>query len=92
MLKKEYSKKISGKLGVPQYIVNYIIDEFFNEVSEALANNDKVCITNFGTFKKTFIQAKNQFSPIDGSKAKTNSYYRISFVCSNELLKKLKKE
>ncbi len=92
MLKKEYSKKISEKLGVPQILVNSIVDEFINELSETLSNKDKVCITNFGTFQKSYIQAKNQFSPIDGSKAKTNSYYRISFVCSKELIKKLKKE
>ena len=66
-----------------------ISDEFIEELTDELKENDKVSISNFGTFTKTLIKAKNQFSPIDGSEL-NNSYYRITFTCSKDLINKLK--
>lgn len=91
MIKKEYTKKISEKLNVPIYVVQNVIDMFIEELSNEISNNDKVNIGSFGTFQKTLIKAKNQFSPIDGSTLSNNSYYRITFTCSKELIKRLKK-
>ena len=65
------------------------MNEFIEELTDELKENDKVSISNFGTFTKTLIKAKNQFSPIDGSEL-NNSYYRITFTCSKDLINKLK--
>ena len=89
MKKKEYVKKIGGKLDINYNIVSKCIDEFIEELTDELKENDKVSISNFGTFTKTLIKAKNQFSPIDGSEL-NNSYYRITFTCSKDLINKLK--
>lgn len=89
MKKKEYVKKIGNKLDINYNIVSKCIDEFIEELTDELKENDKVSISNFGTFTKTLIKAKNQFSPIDGSEL-NNSYYRITFTCSKDLINKLK--
>lgn len=89
MKKKEYVKKIGDKLDINYNIVSMCIDEFLAELTNELKENDKVSISNFGTFTKTLIKAKNQFSPIDGSEL-NNSYYRITFTCSKDLINKLK--
>lgn len=89
MKKKEYVKKIGDKLDINYNIVSKCIDEFIEELTDELKENDKVSISNFGTFTKTLIKAKNQFSPIDGSEL-NNSYYRITFTCSKDLINKLK--
>ena len=88
MIKSEYAKIISEKTNVPKYIVQNVIDEFIELLSDEIASNEKTKISSFGTFQKSFIKAKNQFSPIDGSKS-NNEYFRISFKCSKELTKKL---
>lgn len=89
MKKKEYVKKIGDKLDINYNIVSKCIDEFIEKLTDELKENDKVSISNFGTFTKTLIKAKNQFSPIDGSEL-NNSYYRITFTCSKDLINKLK--
>ena len=89
MKKKEYVKKIGDKLDINYNIVSKCIDEFIEELTDELKENDKVSISNFGTFTKTLIKARNQFSPIDGSEL-NNSYYRITFTCSKDLINKLK--
>ena len=89
LIKKDYAKKIGDKLNINYNVVSKCIDEFLEELVNEICDNDKVSISNFGTFTKTLIKAKNQFSPIDGSSL-NNSYYRLTFTCSKELINKLK--
>jgi len=89
MVKKDYVKKIGDKLGLNYNVVLKCIDEFIDEIANEMCENDKVSISNFGTFTKTLIKAKNQFSPIDGREL-NNSYYRITFTCSKELINRLR--
>ena len=90
MIKKEYAKKIGDKLNINYNEFSSVIDAFIEELTEEMKENTKVSITNFGTFQKTEIHPKNQFSPIDGQTLNVPSYYRITFTCSNELINKLK--
>lgn len=69
--------------------VNQIIEKFINIIVSEIQVKEKVNITNFGTFKKTKSKAFEYFSPIDGSKVKTEGIFRISFSSSKELLKKV---
>lgn len=90
MEKKEYLKLISNKYGYSMKEVDEIIDEYLDILSDKIVANDKVSITNLGTFQKTLIKPKVIFSPIDGSTLETKSYYRLTFTCSKQLLNKLK--
>lgn len=91
MEKKEYLKLISNKYGYSMKEVDEIIDEYLDILADKIVNNDKVSITNLGTFQKTLIKPKVIFSPIDGSTLEAKSYYRLTFTCSKQLLNKLKK-
>ncbi len=91
MKKEEYISKISSNLHLTKKDVTAVVDAFINELIQSLIEKESVSITNFGTFKKEYIQAKNMFSPYDGSNIK-NDYYRIHFSMSNYLSKKLKSE
>ena len=91
MEKKEYLKIISEKHGYSMKEVDEIIDEYLNILADKITSNDKVSITNLGTFQKTLIKPKVMFSPVDGSTLETKSYYRITFTCSKQLINKLKK-
>ena len=89
MKKEEYVNKISKELNLTKKDVTSVIDCFMKELIDSLVNKDSVSLTNFGTFKKEYIQAKNMFSPYDGSNIK-NDYYRIHFSMSDSLSKKLR--
>jgi len=89
MKKEEYISKISKELSVTKKDVSAIIELFMKELIDNIVNKDSVSLTNFGTFKKEYIKAKNMFSPYDGSNIK-NDYYRIHFSMSDSLSKKLK--
>lgn len=89
MKKEEYVSKISKDLNLTKKDVSLVIDAFINELINKLTYNDSVYITNFGTFKKEHVQAKNMFSPYDGSNIE-NEYFRIHFSMSSNLSKKLK--
>lgn len=91
MKKNEYITYISEKHKIPFTLVQTITDEFINVLIEEIVNNDEVSITNLGTFTKTKITPVNQFSPIDGSKVKNDTYYRLSFKSSKNLINKMRK-
>lgn len=91
MKREEYLKEISNELGYSQKEIDQIINAYLNRISSKIVSNDKVTITNLGTFQKTLIKPKVIFSPIDGSELNAKSYYRLTFTCSKQLLEKLKK-
>ena len=91
MEKKEYLKTISNKYGYSMKMIDEIIDEYLTILADKIVEEDKVTITNLGTFQKTLIKPKVMFSPIDGSTLETKHYYRLTFTCSKQLLNKLKK-
>lgn len=90
MEKKEYLKIISNKYGYSMKDIDQIIDEYLLILSDKIITNEKVTITNLGTFQKNLIKPKVVFSPIDGSTLEVKSYYRLTFTCSKQLLNKLK--
>ena len=91
MKKDVYVTKISQELGMTKKDVSKVIDAFISELSDTISAKDMVVITNFGTFKKEHVIAKNMFSPVDGSNIK-NDYYRIHFSMSSHLSKKIVEE
>lgn len=84
MNKKDIIVKINEKLGKSQKDISIIINTFLDEISEALKNDGKVTLTNFGTFTKSKTKTFNVFSPKDGSLL-TISQSRVIFRSSNNL-------
>lgn len=91
MKKEEYVSKISNELNMTKKDVALVIDAFIKELINNIELKDSITITNFGTFKKDHIKAKNMFSPIDGSNVR-NEYYRLHFSMSESLSKRLNKK
>ena len=91
MKKEEYVSKISNELNMTKKDVALVIDAFIKELINNIELKDNITITNFGTFKKDHIKAKNMFSPIDGSNVR-NEYYRLHFSMSESLSKRLNKK
>lgn len=91
MKKEEYVAKISSELNMTKKDVALVVDAFVKEIINNIESKDSVTITNFGTFKKDHIKAKNMFSPIDGLNVR-NDYYRIHFSMSESFSKRLNKK
>ena len=68
MKKDVYVTKISQDLGMTKKDVSRVVDAFINELANTISEKNMVVLTNFGTFKKEHVIAKNMFSPVNGSK------------------------
>jgi len=51
LTKKQISKKINHKIGIAALEASRIVDSFFDELKNAVKNNEIVKLTLFGTFK-----------------------------------------
>lgn len=51
MTKQELSNRLAESNGVPQKEAKQIVNIFFNRLSDALVENDRVEIRGFGSFK-----------------------------------------
>lgn len=85
MNKNDYINKISEKLNVTKKDVNNIITELFEMIKEDLRNDEKVMITNFGTFETAKTKPFNVYSPYDGKLIENVSQVRVHFKSSNSL-------
>jgi len=92
MNKNDLVNIVSEKTNKTKKDVNIIIDEFLNEIIQALENNEKVLLSNFGTFEKKDIKPIDIYSPYDGKIIKGVKGSRISFKSSKLLKERLNKK
>ncbi|MFA5543015.1 MAG: HU family DNA-binding protein [Bacilli bacterium] len=91
MNKKDLIDIVSEKTNNTKKNTTKIVDSFIEEISKSLANNDKVLISNFGTFFVSETKPMNIFSPYDGKLIKDVIQTRVRFNSSQNLLDKIKK-
>ncbi len=89
MNKNDYINRISNNLGLTKKDVGSIITELFELMKEDLKNDEKVMITNFGTFETTKTKPFNVYSPYDGKLIENISQVRVHFKSSSSLKKYL---
>ena len=89
MNKQDLVKKIYERTSHKISDINEIVNEVFNEISQALEEGKKVMITNFGTFEASQTQTFDIYSPYDGTLLKNVKQVRIRFKSSQQLKKKL---
>jgi nucleoid DNA-binding protein len=65
MNKKEVAESIYKKLQIKRFEAYAFIDLFIETVSEQLMKNEKVVISNFGTFKVVKREKKRVINPND---------------------------
>lgn len=91
MNKKDLIDIVSEKTNNTKKNTTKIVDSFIEEISKSLANNDKVLISNFGTFFVSETKPMNIYSPYDGKLIKDVIQTRVRFNSSQNLLEKIKK-
>ena len=89
MNKHDFVVVVSDQLHKPKKEVGLVIDTFLNEIMQCLKNDQKVTLTNFGTFEKSQPQVFDIYSPHDGTLLKNVKQYRVHFKTSPHLKKLL---
>ncbi len=89
MNKKDYIEKIAQKLQMTKKDVTLIIDELFAMMCDDLTNNEKIMITNFGTFETSKTKPFDIYSPYDGKLIEGAIQTRVHFKSSQTLKNKL---
>lgn len=87
MNKNDIVNNISLKYGKSKKDINIIIDAFLDQITQALQNDEKITLTNFGIFTKRITKPIDIYSPYDGKLIKNVRQTRISFRSSPNLIK-----
>lgn len=85
MTKIDYVNRISENLSLTKKDVNNVINELFELIKEDLKNDEKVMITNFGTFETAKTKPFNVYSPYDGKLIENIVQTRVHFKSSSSL-------
>ncbi len=85
MNKNDYITRISENLGLTKKDVGNVITELFELMKEDLKNNEKIMITNFGSFETAKTKPFNVYSPYDGKLIENIVQTRVHFKSSNSL-------
>lgn len=90
MTKSELIKAIHKDNDYNYVDVEYIVNQMFEYIIDALAKEDKVVISGFGTFEKYYQDGYNGINPATGDKIFVEGNYKIRFNASKRLKSKLK--
>lgn len=90
MNKNDLVSIISQKANITKKDVGEVIDLFLNEIMDCLVRDEKVVLTNFGTFEKSTTKSIDIYSPYDGKLLKNVPQSRIRFKSSSNFKNKFK--
>lgn len=85
MKKKEIVEAIYQNSEYKKADIQDIVDMVFDVMGNAMAEEDKIMISNFGTFEKIYQEEYMGVHPITGAPQKNPGAYRIRFVSSKNL-------
>ena len=85
MTKTELIEALANEAGLTRRKGKEIVKVFFGEISNALANNDRVEIRGFGTFKVKHYDGYTGHNPKTGKPIKIKPKKLPFFKCGNEL-------
>ena len=93
MIRSELIQKIADENPhLFQRDVERIINTIFEEITDALANGDRVELRGFGVFSTNIQKARISRNPKTGEKVNTPEKKTIHFKMSKEMFKKLNNE
>ena len=87
--KKDISKKINLKTGLPQSYINNIIDDFINILKNQI-KEEELSIKNFATFKIIKKKERVGRNPKNKKIYKINARKALSFIISKKFNEKIK--
>jgi len=85
MIKTELIEALSNEAGLTTSNAKEVVRVFFDEISNALTNNDRVEIRGFGTFKVKHYDGYTGHNPKTGEPIKVKPKKLPVFKCSREL-------
>ena len=89
LTKKDISKKINSKTGLPNSYSNKITDDFI-DVLKSLIKNKEINIKNFATFKTIYKNERLGRNPKNKKIYKIKARKTLSFIISKNLSDKIK--
>ena len=93
MIRSELIQKIADENPhLFQRDVERIVNTIFEEITDALANGDRVELRGFGVFSTKIQKARISRNPKTGEKVNTPEKKTIHFKMSKDLFKKLNNE
>ena len=89
LTKKDISKKINSKTGLPNSYSNKITDDFV-DILKILIKNKEINIKNFATFKTIYKNERLGRNPKNKKIYKIKARKTLSFIISKKLSDKMK--
>lgn len=90
MTKSELIKEVHRQNDYNYTEIESIVNQTFEVIMKALATEDKVVISGFGTFEKYYQEGYNGINPATGSKLFVEGNYKIRFNASKKLKSMMK--
>lgn len=85
MKKKDIVEVIYQNSEYKKSDIQDIVDMVFDVMAQSLEEEEKIMISNFGTFEKIYQEEYMGVHPITGAPQKNPGAYRIRFVSSKNL-------
>jgi integration host factor subunit beta len=92
MKRSDLIQKLSDRAAIPQRRANFIIELIFEEMAEALINEDKIEIRNFGSFHIKHYPGYQGRNPRTGAVIQVGEKRLPSFKTGRELLRRVQSE
>lgn len=90
MTKSELIKEIHRNNDYNYVEIESLVNQTFDVIMNALAKEDKVVISGFGTFEKYYQDGYNGINPATGSKIFVEGNYKVRFNASKKLKSMMK--
>ncbi len=84
MNKRDIAESMSKKLNINKYEAYYFIDLFIEVVKERLSENERVIISNFGSFITQKRKKKNVINPVTKEKMIIPPQVVVKFIASRK--------
>lgn len=85
MTRRDLAAKIAEKKGLRQSDVKVVVDELLKEISQALANGEKIELRDFGVFKVKERKARLGRNPKTGEAVSVPARKVVHFKVGKEL-------
>ena len=85
MKKKDIVDEIFQNSDYYKQVVEIVVNQVFEILTKGLETEDKVMISNFGTFEKVLQEDYYGVNPITGERQLVKGGYRIRFTSSKHL-------
>ncbi len=90
MNKKELVKEVADKAGITAKDCEQFVDTVFDVISNHLVDNDKVVISNFGTFEVRVRAARTGINPATGESISIPEQRTPAFKAGKQLKDRLR--